>query len=117
MSKLLSDCAQVEISKRVKDILRALCISSWQSEPHQQHQNPAERRYQTMKGMANIFLGHSGLPVYIWLLAVMYACFILNYSYCTSIKAFPAQVSNESTPDISSLLHFLLVANSVLQSR
>ena len=29
MSKLVSDCAQVEISKRVIDVLRALCISSW----------------------------------------------------------------------------------------
>ena len=34
MNKLISDSAKVEISKRVKDILRALTISSWQSEHH-----------------------------------------------------------------------------------
>ena len=43
MTKILSDRAQLEMSNKVKDILRALCIGNWQSEPHQQHQNPAER--------------------------------------------------------------------------
>jgi hypothetical protein len=42
MSKLISDRAQVEISNKVVDILRALFISSCQSEPHQQHQNYPE---------------------------------------------------------------------------
>ena len=48
MDKLISDRAQTEIGKRALDILRALFISSWQSEPHQQQQNPAERKYQTL---------------------------------------------------------------------
>ena len=34
MNKLLSNSAQVEISARVKDILRALIIDDWQSEPN-----------------------------------------------------------------------------------
>ena len=33
MDKLVSDRAQVEISKKVIDILRAYCIDGWQSEP------------------------------------------------------------------------------------
>lgn len=33
-TKLVSDRAQVEISKRVQGALRALCIDNWQSEPH-----------------------------------------------------------------------------------
>jgi hypothetical protein len=41
-NKLVSDRAQEEISNRVKDITRALHIGTWQSEPKQQHQNPAE---------------------------------------------------------------------------
>jgi hypothetical protein len=41
-NKLISDRAQVEISNKVKDILRNLHILDWQSEPHQQHQNPCE---------------------------------------------------------------------------
>jgi transposase InsO family protein len=48
-TKLISDSACVETSKEVHSILRTYGISSWQSEPHQQHQNPAERRYQTVK--------------------------------------------------------------------
>ena len=41
-TKLISDRAQVEIGKKVKDILRILCIDDWQSEPHKQFQNPFE---------------------------------------------------------------------------
>jgi septum formation inhibitor MinC len=48
-TKLISDCAQVEISERVKQVLRPLHISTWQSKPHQQHQNPAEHQYQNIK--------------------------------------------------------------------
>jgi hypothetical protein len=48
-TKLISDRAQVEISERVKQVLRPLHIATWQSEPHQQHQNPAERQYQNIK--------------------------------------------------------------------
>jgi hypothetical protein len=71
-SKLVSDRAQVEISGRVKDILRSLIIGDWQSEPHQQHQNPAERKYQDIKRMANTIMDRTGSPPTTWLLALMY---------------------------------------------
>jgi septum formation inhibitor MinC len=49
-TKLISDCAQVEISdKRVKQVLQPLHIATWQSEPHQHHQNPAKRQYQNIR--------------------------------------------------------------------
>jgi transposase InsO family protein len=48
-TKLISDSARVKTSKEVRGILCTYGISSWQSEPHQQHQNPAEWRYQTVK--------------------------------------------------------------------
>ena len=38
MDKLISDSAQSEISNRLKDILRALFIDDWKSEPYYQHQ-------------------------------------------------------------------------------
>jgi hypothetical protein len=42
-TKLISDSARVKTSKEVHGgILHTYGISSWQSEPHQQHQNPAE---------------------------------------------------------------------------
>jgi hypothetical protein len=71
ISWLLSDPAQVEISARVVGILRALHIGQWQSEPHQQYQNPCERRYQTLKTTTNTLLDRSGYPGYTWLLCLM----------------------------------------------
>ena len=37
MNKLISNIAQVEISNCAKDILHALFINDWQSEPHRKH--------------------------------------------------------------------------------
>ena len=58
--KLISDSAHVLIGNKVQDILHTLCIDSWQSEPYQQHQNAAERRYQTIKRAANHVLDCTG---------------------------------------------------------
>jgi hypothetical protein len=68
--KLISDSAQVMIGNKAQDILRTLCIPSWQSEPYQQHQNPAEWRYQTIKRAANRVLDSTGAPDYTWLLCL-----------------------------------------------
>jgi hypothetical protein len=106
MNKLLSDRAQVEISQRVQNLLRALIIPSWQSEPHQQHQNPAERRWQTVKTMTNTLLDRSGSPAYTWLLCLFYVCFLLNHAFNATINGVPLQKLNGSTPDISPLLRF-----------
>ena len=106
-TKLISDRAQVEISNKVKDILRTYCISDWQSEPHQQHQNPCERRYQTMKSMANTILDRTGSPAFLWLQCLMYVCFILNNTSSDALNgAVPLQVLTGSTNDISPLLFF-----------
>ena len=59
-TKLISDRTQVEISERVKQVLRPLHISTWQSKPHQQHQNPAKRQYQNIKRLCNTILDRSG---------------------------------------------------------
>jgi hypothetical protein len=109
MSKLISDRAQVEISNKVVDILRALFISSWQSEPHQQHQNYAENRYQTVKTMGNTILDHTGAPSYTWLLCLTYVCFILNFTVSSALNGgVPIQRATGSTNDISALLRFRL---------
>jgi hypothetical protein len=106
-SKLVSDRAQVEISGRVKDILRSLMIGDWQSEPHQQHQNPAERKYQDVKRMANTIMDRTGSPAHTWLLALMYVCFVLNFTASAALNwRTPTEVLTGSTPDISPLLRF-----------
>ena len=72
-----------------------------------QHQNPAERRYQDVKRMANTLLDRTGAPPSLWFLALTYVCMILNHTANASIKhAIPMQILTGVTPDISSLLQF-----------
>src|SRR5215207_9774189 len=85
MSKLISDRAQVEISNKVQDILRNYIIKDWQSEPHHQNQNAAEHRYQDAKRLANTLLDRTGAPPSLWLLALTYACMIMNLTANASI--------------------------------
>ena len=49
MSKLISDYAQVEISNKVKDILRMHHSSSWHSVPYNRNQNHSEGCYMSIK--------------------------------------------------------------------
>ena len=56
MSKLISDRAKAQVSNKALDILRNYVIDDWQSEPYHKHQNPAERRYQTVKQYTMVFL-------------------------------------------------------------
>jgi hypothetical protein len=73
LSQLLSDRAQVEVSACVVGIFHALHIGQWQiSEPHQQHKNPCESRYQqTLKTMMHTLLYRSGSPGSTWLLCLL----------------------------------------------
>ena len=106
MNRLISDSAQVEISNKVQDILRSLFIKSWQSEPYYQHQNLSERRFQTVKRTTNTVLDRTGSPPSVWLLCMLYVVFVLNNTFCDTIKAVPLQHLNGQTTDISPLLCF-----------
>jgi hypothetical protein len=98
--------AQVEISERTKQVLRPLHIATWQSEPHQQHQNPAKHQYQNIKQLCNTILDRSGALAYTWLLCLMYVCFLLNNTWCEVVDDIPIRISTGSTNDISPLLCF-----------
>jgi hypothetical protein len=72
-----------------------------------QHQNPAEWRYQTVKAITNTILDRTGSPAYLWLLCLMYVCFLLNNTSSKALSgAVPIQVLTGSTNDISPLLQF-----------
>ena len=106
-SKLVSDSANAELSRRVLEILRYLHIDNWQSEPHMQHQNPAETRYRTVKRLTNVVLDVTGAPANLWLLAMQYICYVLNHTACKSILwQVPMALWDGATPDISPLLRF-----------
>ena len=68
------------ISQKFQDILHFLCINDWQSKPHQQHQNPAECQYQTVKQI------HMHTDT--WFLGMKYACFILHPKQLTGSKYY-----------------------------
>ena len=107
MTQLISDRAQDEISNKVQDILRNYMISDWQSEPYYQHQNPCERQYQNIKRMANTLLDRTGAPASLWLLALMYACYVLNRTANASLGyAIPLTILLGVTVDISPILQF-----------
>ena len=106
-NKLVSDSARAETSKAVKDYLRWLLIDDWQSEPHRQNQNPAERRYQDVKRTANRILDRTGAPPTLWLLALRYTSFVYNHTAVHSLNwRTPIEVLTGTTPDISVLLRF-----------
>ena len=107
MSLLISDRAKVEISQRCQDILRAYCIKDWQSEPHYQHQNYAERKYGQIKPLVNRLLNTTGAPPSAWLLALEHVARILNHTATKSIKwKTPLQCLNGTQPDISAIIIF-----------
>jgi hypothetical protein len=85
-TRLLSDHAILIRSSRVLDILRALCIGQWTSEPHRQNQNTMERRYQTAKRLTNMAMDRSGCPPSCWLLCLQYVCLVLNCTACKSLN-------------------------------
>ena len=59
---LVSDNAKSEIGKKVQDILRNYCIADYQSEPHYQNQNSAQRRIQDIKNTVNNVMDRTGTP-------------------------------------------------------
>ena len=74
MSKLISDYAQVEISNKVKDILRMYHSSSWLSEPYHQ----IRIFLSGVIGPTNTILNRTGAPVNCWWLCMSYVCYLLN---------------------------------------
>ena len=107
MDKLVSNRAQAEISNKVKDILRHLCIVDWQSEPAYHHQNIAERKIQIVKQNVNQVLNMTGAPAETWLLCMEYVCFIMNQLAVGLLNwRTPYESLTGSTPDISMIYRF-----------
>ena len=105
ITKLISDYAQVEISNKVKDILRMYHSSSWNSEPYHQNQNPAEGRYCTLKSWTNTIMNRSGAPADCWLLCMIHASYILNHLSREALGGnVPLGMIYGVSPDISILL-------------
>ena len=108
MDKLLSDSAAVEISDRVKDLCRALFIDTWQSEPHYQHQNFAERRWGNLKFNTEWYMNWRDVKPYAWLLCLEWCADVMNMTAEKSLGwRTPLEVLTGQTTDISIMLCFL----------
>jgi hypothetical protein len=98
-------CAWAETSTHIKDILCALVIGEWQSEPYQENQNFVENRQATIKAATNRVLNQSGAPASCWLLAVQYVCHVLNLLASATLDWVPPlQALTGQTQDTSTLL-------------
>jgi len=107
MDKLSSDSARVEISSRVKDVLRALMIQDWQSEPNYQHQNFAELGYRDIKRLVNTILDLHGANDNEWLLVSEYVCHIWNHMAHQVIgDRVPLELLTGVTPDTSHIYQY-----------
>ena len=105
MTNLISDYPKVEISNKVKDILRMYHSSRWNSEPYHQNQNPAEGRYCTLKSWTNTIVNRSGAQADCWLLCMIHASYILNHLSCDALGGnVPLGMLYGVSPDISILL-------------
>jgi hypothetical protein len=108
MDRLISDNAKAQISVQAKDIMRALMIDDWHSEPHKGNQNFAERGWRDTKQRFNNLMNQSGAPAKAWLLALQYICFIMNHIALASLGyRTPTEWILGFTPDISILLVFI----------
>ena len=104
---LISDSAKTETSGRVQGVLRQYGTGSWQSEAEHQNQNGSERQYQSIKQYVNILMDVTGSPAYLWLLCLMYVCFVFNHTACASLDfATPMSYITGQVCDISVLLCF-----------
>ena len=105
MTKLISDYAKVEISNKVKDILRMYHSSTWNSDPYHQNQNPAEGRHCTLKSWTNTIMNRTGVPADCWLLCMIHASYILNHLSCEALAGnVPLGMLYGVSPDISIIL-------------
>jgi hypothetical protein len=106
-NRLISDSAAYETSKRFQIILNDLHIRDWQSEPHNQHQNPAKRRWQDVKCISNDIMDRTGCYTSCWLLVLCYVMFIMNHLANPALDwDIPLQRLTGNTVDISIILRF-----------
>ena len=101
MTKLISDHATVEISNKVKDILRMYHSSSWNSDPYHQNQNPAEGRYCTLKSWTNTTMNRTGASADCWILSMIHASYILHHLSCEAMDGNVPLGMLYVSPDIS----------------
>ena len=107
MDMLQSDNAKAQTGNKVQDLLRMYIIGDYQSEPHHQHQNPAEQHIGKLKGYLNNLLDRVGAPAALWLLALCYIAYVLNHmSFADGKGGTPIEKLTGQRAEISPILSF-----------
>jgi hypothetical protein len=102
---LFSDNTKVQIGTTVQSILQN--IDDMQSEPHHQHQNPAERRIQDVKKVNNQIMDRTATPASYWLVSLLHTTYILNRLSTETLDWLtPYEKALGQKPDISAILAF-----------
>jgi hypothetical protein len=106
-NSLFSDNAKAQCGKRVLDILCLYGIKDFQSEPHHQHQNFAERKIGDAKRLTDTIMDRTGTQARFWLLCLLYMVFLLNHLSSDALGGLtPIEIAIGQRPDISALLQF-----------
>ena len=102
---LMSDNAKSETSSRIQTLHRLYCIRDRPLEPHNQHQNPVERRSQEVKRTTKSIMDRVGCPAQYWLLCMLYVISLLNVM-TNAHGAIPLTVVTGEVTDVSAFLTF-----------
>ena len=104
---IAGDATRFHVSLKLLDFLRTFCIRFWQSEPYYQHQNPFERRYQTIKRLVNRTMDRTNTPLELWYLCLEYVIYILNRTADPSLNhKQPIFLATGNIGDISAITVF-----------
>ena len=101
------DNSKMQNSAGWKAYERKMQIKSELSEPHNQQQNPAERRIQTIKSNTNQIMDHTGTPTFMWFECVQFVMTVLNMVAMDRLKGRNAiEVALGHSVDISAYIAF-----------
>lgn len=101
------DNSKMQNSEAWKKIESKYGIKRSMSEPHNQQQNPAERKIQTVKNGVNRLMDRTSTPKFMWYECLEFFCNILNVAASPSLDyKNPIQVAMGHSVDISPYLAY-----------
>jgi hypothetical protein len=104
---LFSNNAKVQISARVRDILRLYKIKDFQCETEHQNQNFAERKVGDVKRLSSAIMDRTGTSAAFWLLCLFYVVFLLNHMSSEALGGIaPLEAAAGVKADLSPLQQF-----------
>ena len=106
MNHLRGDNTKAQIGKRILQIECLYSVDTWMSEPYHQHQNYVECGTQEIKKLVNHIIDHTGCPATMWLLVLLYVCYLWNHMAAENLDwRIRLEVKTGQPVDISILLH------------